>query len=156
MSDTKVNGKDVAISLPESLVFTRSLKLPPLTDEEIASAVKWQAEDIVPIPIKDAIVQHTIIERRETQPPQAIVLVVAAPRILVEKYIKLFSLAGLSVVSVETELIALARSIGNQTQTVLIVDFGAKSTDIAVAKNGKLLFSRSIPTAGDALTRSVS
>jgi type IV pilus assembly protein PilM len=38
----------------------------------------------------------------------------------------------------------------------LIVDFGARSTDIAISKNGQLMFSRSIPTAGEAFTRAVS
>lgn len=156
-SDAKIKSKDVAIALPESQVFTRSIRFPPLTDQEIASAVKWQAEDIVPIPLKDAIFQHIILERREnTQPPEVVVLVVATPRVLVEKYIKIFSLANLTVTSVETELIAITRSLATPSQTVLLVDFGANSTDIAIAKNAKLVFSRTIPTAGEAFTRAVS
>src|SRR6266404_1696384 len=88
--DAKISSKEIVVSLPESAVFTRNLKFPLLTDQEIASAVKWQAEDIIPIPLKDAIFQHIILEKRETaQPPEVSVLVVAAPRILVEKYVKL-------------------------------------------------------------------
>ena len=156
-ADAKISSKDVYIALPESLVFTRSIKFPPLTDQEIASAVKWQAEEIIPIPIKEAIFQHIILERREnTQPPEVLVLVVAAPRVLVEKYIKVLSLAGLSVVGVETELIALTRSLAPIGKTSLIVSIGAKSTDIAVAKNAKLVFSRTIATGGDALTRIIT
>ncbi len=156
-ADAKISSKEVYIGLPESQVFTRSIKFPPLTDQEIASAVKWQAEEIVPIPIKEAIFQHIILERREnTQPPEVLVLVVAAPRTLVEKYIKILSLAGLTVTGVETELIALTRSLGVPAKTSLVVSLGAKSTDIAVAKNAKLVFSRTISTAGDALTRIIA
>jgi type IV pilus assembly protein PilM len=156
-SDAKISSKEVVVSLPESAVFTRSLRFPLLTDQEIASAVKWQAEDIIPIPLKDAIFQHVVLERREnTQPPEVSVLVVAAPRILVEKYVKLLGMAGLTAVGVETELLALSRSLSVPNKTILIIDFGAKATNMAIVKNEKLVFSRTIPTAGDAITRSIS
>ena len=155
--EAKISSREVGIALPEALVFTRSVKFPTLTDEEIASAVRWEAEQYIPIPVEDAIVQHQIIERREdTTPPHVSVLLVAAPKALVEKYAKVVDAAGLSLVSVETELIALVRSLALDDATVMIVDFGAGSTDIAIARNGQLAFSRSIPTAGEAFTRAVS
>lgn len=156
-AEARISSKDVSISLPEPLVFTRTIKFPPLTDQEIASAVKWEAEQYVPIPINEAIVQHQIIERRQNiTPPEVLVLLVAAPRKLVETYVKAVQIAGLNVVGVETELMSLTRGLAPINQTVLIADFGAKSTDIAIAKNGQLSFSRSIPTAGEAFTRAVA
>ena len=50
----------------------------------------------------------------------------------------------------------LSRSICPSDQTVLVSDFGARSTNIAIVRNGNLMMTRSIPTAGDALTRAVS
>lgn len=156
-SDAKISSRDVVIALPEASVFTRTIKFPLLTDQEIASAVKWEAEQYIPIPISEAIIQHTILEKRETvNPPEVLVLLVAAPKDLAERYIKVVSMAHLNVVTVETELIALVRALAPAQGVLLIVDFGAKSTDIAVAKNGNLLFSRSITTAGDAFTRAVA
>jgi len=38
----------------------------------------------------------------------------------------------------------------------MIVDFGAKSTNIAISKNTQLVFSRSVATAGEAFTRAIS
>jgi type IV pilus assembly protein PilM len=155
--DAKISSRDVSIALSEALVFTRTLRFPLLTDQEVASAVKWEAEEYVPIPLAEAIVQHQIIERRETgNPPQVVVLLVAVPRTLVEKYLKVVGLAGLNCVSIETELISLVRSLAPPDQTVIIVDFGAKSTDLAITKNEQLVFSRSIQTAGEAFTRAVA
>src|SRR3989344_8947079 len=48
--DAKISSKNVAISLPETQVFTRTVKFPPLNDAEIASAVKWEADQYIPIP----------------------------------------------------------------------------------------------------------
>src|SRR5688572_16601119 len=61
--EAHVSTKDVAIALPEPYVFTRTIKLPLLTDNEIASAIKWEAEQYVPIPVADAIIQHQILDR---------------------------------------------------------------------------------------------
>jgi type IV pilus assembly protein PilM len=155
--EANISEKEVSIALPETQVFTRTVKFPPLTDQEIASAVKWEAEQYIPIPIAEAIVQHQIIERRiNAVPPEVVVLLVAAPKNIVEPYVRAVQMAGLNVVAVETELMALARSLAPQNQTVLLVDFGARSTDIAIAKNGQVLFTRTIPTAGEAFTRAVA
>ena len=155
--EAKISSKEVGIALPETQVYTRTIKFPQLTDAEIASAVRWEAEQYIPIPVNEAIVQHQIIDRREdTSPPSVSVLLVAAPKALVEKYARVVEMAGLSLASVETDLIALVRSLAPSDQTVLLVDFGGRSTDIAVAKNAQLIFSRSIPTAGEAFTRAVA
>lgn len=155
--EANVSSKEVSIALPEPQVFTRTIKFPLLTDQEISSAVKWEAEQYIPIPVNEAIVQHQILERRESaSPPEVVVLLVAAPKILAEKYIRTVQLAGLNVIGVETELMSLVRALAPSDHVVLLADFGARSTDIAIAKNGHLSFSRSIPTAGEAFTRAVA
>ena len=154
--EAKISSKNVAIALPETQVYTRTIRFPLLTDSEISSAVKWEAEQYIPIPVNEAIVQHQVIERTESSPAQVVVLLVAAPKLLVEKYAKAVEMAGLTLHSVETELIALVRALSPEDQTVLVIDLGARSTNIAIAKNAQLVFSRSIPTAGEAFTRAVA
>jgi type IV pilus assembly protein PilM len=157
IKDTKVSSKEVVTALPEAQVFTRVIKFPLLTDQEVAAAVKWEAEQYIPIPVTEAIIQHQILERNEEATPgYVMILLVAAPRKLVEKYVKVITSASLNCVAVETEFLSLARALAPTNQTSLIIDLGARSTDLAIAKNGNLVFSRSIPTAGDALTRAVA
>lgn len=156
-AEAGISSKDVVLSIPESTAFTRTIKFPLLTDAEIASAVKWEAEQYIPIPVNEAIIQHTILYRNEKSvPPEVLVLLVAAPRAIIDKYTKVVQFAGLNAVAVETELIALSRVLAPADKTVLLVDLGASSTDIAIARQGLLSFSRSIPIAGDAFTRAVS
>lgn len=155
--EAKISSKEVAVSVPEQHVFIRTIKFPLLTDAEVASAVRWEAEQYVPFPVKDAIIQHQVIERVEGEtPPQVVVLLIAVPTTLVEKYIKAVEMSGLKPVAIESELMAAVRSLAPSEQTALIVDLGARSTDIAVAKNKILAFSRSINIAGEALTRAVA
>ncbi len=156
-AEAGISSKEVVISIPEPQVFTRTITFPMLTDAEIASAVKWESEQYIPIPINEAVIQHTILQRNENaNPPEVLVLLVAAPKVVVEKYVRVTQLAGLTPIVVETELIALTRSLAPPDKTILLIDFGASSTNIAISKNGLLSFSRSIPIAGDAFTRAVS
>lgn len=155
--EAKISSKEVSVSIPESQVFTRTITFPMLTDQEIESAVKWEAEQYIPIPLKEAIIQHQILERRENAtPPGVAVLLIAAPRTLVEKYTRITQMAGLTPVVVETSLMAAARALSPVDQTVMIIDLGARSTDMAIVKNGMLSFSRSVATAGEAFTRAVA
>ncbi len=157
LSEARISSKDVAISLPETQVYTRLMKFPLLNDQEIASAVKWEAEEYIPIPIRDAIVEHRILERQEhSSPPQVLVLLVAVLRSQVEKYMKVLGMVNLNVVGVETELMSLVRSLAPESAPSMIIDFGAHSTDLAITRNQELFFSRSIPSAGDAFTRAVA
>ena len=154
--EAHIRGRNVAISLPEPLVFTRTIKFPPLTDQEIESAVKWEAEQYIPIPATEAIIEHQIVERSQGPSGGVTVLLVASPKTLVEKYIKLMQGAGLTTGGVETETLALCRALAPETGTVLILDFGAQSSNIGIIKDAMVRFSRSIPTAGEAFTRALS
>mgnify|MGYP001024158105 CR=1 FL=1 len=156
-ADARITSRRVVLSIPESLAFTRTVKFPLLTNEEIESAVKWEAEEYIPIPVRDAVVRHQILERQETgNPPQVLVQVIAVPRLLIDKYVNVASAAGLEVIAIETELLALSRTWGAPDKTTMLADFGARSTNVGIIKNSQLFLSRSIPTAGEAFSRAVS
>lgn len=157
-SEAKISSKEAVISIPEALAFTRTIKFPQLTDAEVTSAIKWEAEQYIPIPVSEAIIQHTILKRDDSSETNAgvLALLVAAPRAIVEKYVKVVQMAGITPIAVETELIALTRSLAPQDKTILLVDLGGSSTNLAIVRHGLLSFSRSLPVAGDAFTRAVS
>lgn len=154
-SQIGITAKDVNLSLPESLVFTRVIKFPLLSEEEVSAAVKWEAEQYIPIPVNEAVIEYTILERNETT-SQTSVLLVAAPKTIVEKYVKVIRLAGLTPVSAETELTALSRSLSPDKGVSVLLDLGSSATDMAIVKDGHVVFTRSIPVAGEAFTRAVS
>lgn len=153
VNDTKISTKNVVFSLPEQSIYTRVVSFPPLSDEEVSSAIEWQAEGYIPIPKKDAVLDWEIVAKSEKSVE---VLLIAAPIVLVDKYMNVVQNAGLVPVAAETELIALARAIAPESGNALIVDFGATSTDLAITVNRQLMFARSIPSAGTALTRAVA
>lgn len=159
INDTKITSTQINVSLPDAQVFTRLIELPLLTDQEIAAAISWQAEPYIPIPVSQASIDYQIVQRREangSNPGGVDVLLVATPKELIEKYIKLGNFAGLTINSIESDLLALNRAVSPLGQTVAIVDIGSTSTNIAVVRSGQVVVSRSVATGGNALTRAVA
>lgn len=161
LPDSGITAKGAVLALPESQVFSRVIELPPLSEAELEGAIKWEAEQYIPIPIKDASVDYQIISKppKGATEQQMEVFLVAAPKDLVEKYLKLLKIAGLQPLALETELVSVCRAlvdkIGKEEHN-LIVNIGSLSSDLAITKGNQLVFTRSIPTGGNALARAVA
>lgn len=157
--ETKINTKKVVASLPEGEVFTRVVEMPPMNEEELSQAITWEAEQFVPKPLSEVNLDWQIVSRgeKEREMGQMQVFLVAAPKVLVEKYLQVLTLAGFEVLALETEMIATARAlVGSEAPTTMLIDFGAKTTDLAVIKQGQVALTLSVPTAGEAFTRAIS
>ncbi|MBI2426643.1 MAG: pilus assembly protein PilM [Candidatus Kerfeldbacteria bacterium] len=92
-----------------------------------------------------------------TNPEKAVqVLLTAAPKSLVDRYVTIFQKANLKLVSLETQAFALQRSlIGNDQSAIMILDIGAVSTDISVVVKGIPVLNRSIDVGGESLTKAI-
>lgn len=150
------HSKKVVVSIPEEQVFSHVIDLPLMSDEEVEQALQWQVEQYIPIPLDQAIWSHQIIRRDEVGNGGIEVMIVATPKSVVELYRQVVEAADLEVIAMETELMATARAALLPTSPLaLVVDIGAKTTDMGLVQNGNLLFSRAIPTAGEAFTRAI-
>lgn len=157
-TDIKVNNRRVNLSLPESQIFSRVIEMPPLNEEEMASAIKWEGEQYIPMPLSEVKIDFAILTPEEKIGKDKIeVLLVAAPIGLIQKYRSVTEAAGLDLVSLEPEIIAVSRSlVGKSPTPTLLINFGAATTDLSIVRNGFLGFTRSIGTGGEALARAVA
>ncbi len=156
--ETKVGVKNVVSSLPQDQVFTQVISLPKLSEDELISALKWEAEQYVPIPLTEVTLTHQVIGQTQEDGKEKIeVLLAAAPNRLIDRMITVLKTAGLNPLSLELEIMAVARSlIVPGSEITMVVDLGARATDLAVIENGQIIFVRSITTAGEAFTRAVA
>lgn len=154
-NDAGIQADKAFSSLPESSVFTRVIDLPVMKEEEIEQALKWELEEVVPLPLKEVNYDWQIIK---TLPDKISVLVAVAPKVLIEKFLRIFELADLQLAAVETEVLSINRALSASAEqkAKLIIDFGSSSADIVVSKSGEIMVTRSIPTAGKAITRAIS
>lgn len=162
LSATKIEGKEIIAALPESKVFTRIIDdLPYLSDNELTSAIRYAAEEFIPMPLTDVNLNWQVLYRSDgkSKETKTIVLVVASPKNAVVKYVKVLNLAGIKPKALETEVIAVTRSlVGNNpfSPATLIVQLGATTTDFVTVFKGLIWLTRSISTGGMALTRVLS
>jgi type IV pilus assembly protein PilM len=150
--------KDVISALPESQVFTRVISIPKMSGKELKNAMQWEAEQYIPIPLRDVSLDYQVIG--DTGAPDKMdVLLVAAPLTLTKKYLKILTDAGLEVIGLETETLATSRSlvgVNPKSPTTLVANIGAGTTDISIVAKGFIRFTRSISTGGEAFARAVS
>ena len=151
MTYGEITAKRVATALPVAKVFTRVLELPPMNPADLGQAVRLEAEQYVPVPLPDLYIDYEIIE---TGPERNEVLMVAAPRAIVDSYIKLFELMDLEVAHIESSMAAASRAIVAATQLTkptLVADIGSNSIDLSV-HDQVLRLTDTIAMGGDTLT----
>ena len=84
------------------------------------------------------------------------VLLTAAPKKIVERYIRIFKAADLELLSLETEAFALERSlVAGDPAPIMIIDIGAVSSDVTIIDNSIPILTRSIDVGGSAITKAV-
>ena len=105
--------KHVRIGVANQRTVLRTLELPPLTDrKELATAVRFQAEDQIPMPLESAVLDFHPLGIVETPAgPRQHVVVVAAQRDMVEKLLAAVRRAGLHADGVDLSAFALIRSL---------------------------------------------
>lgn len=149
----------VVVSLPESQIFTRVVTLPKINEKELISSMQWEAQQYIPVPLADVSLDFQIIAGDDDKSEKMDVLLIAAPKSLVQKYLKLLKGASLDPVGIETETMAVSRSLVSDepgTPPTMIVNIGAMTTDLSVVSKKSIRFTRSISTGGNAMARAVS
>ena len=160
LAEANITTKYVNIALPESQVYTRVIEMPVLSDKELLSAIYWEAEQYIPVPLNTITLDYKVLRRPE-KPEEGLkmdVLLVGAPTGLIDKYEKVLSLAGLVLTTVETEILSTIRAtaVGENYPPTLIVSIGSVTTALAIVQNNLVKFTYSIPTGGNALTRAIA
>ncbi len=146
--DSKLD-KRVRIGVANQRTVLRTLELPPLTDrKELATAVRFQAEDQVPMPLDNAVLDFHALGVIDTPAgPRQRVIVVAAQRDMVERLIAAVRAAGLRPEGVDLSAFALIRSLHRADEDhsgrVLYLNVGGL-TNMAIAEGTVCRFTRVI------------
>lgn len=157
----KVNTDRVVFSPPEDQVFTRIKRLPKLTEQELTAAIRWEADQDIPLPLEEVYLTHQVIDsdkKAQDENSQMEVMIVAVPKIALDRHLATLKAVGLKTAAVETETLALSRALVTRLEnppTTLLINIGAQATNLAVVSLSRLVFTRSIKTAGLALTRAI-
>ena len=140
-------GKRVRVGVANQRTVLRTLELPPVTDQkELAAAVSFQAQDQVPMPLGNAVLDFHPLGIIDTpNGPRQRVVLVAAQRDMVERLLSAVRQAGLTAEGVDLSAFALIRSLyrheEDQTGRVLYLNVDGLS-NLAIAEGTVCRFTR--------------
>ena len=140
-------SKRVRVGVANQRTVLRTLELPPITDhKELAAAVNFQAQDQVPMPLNNAVLDFHPLGIVDTPAgPRQRVVLVAAQRDMIERLLAAVRRAGLSAEGVDLSAFALIRSLyrpdPEQTGRVLYLNVDGL-TNLAIAEGTVCRFTR--------------
>jgi type IV pilus assembly protein PilM len=147
----------------QSALVVRVIEVPKMSDSELAETMKWEVERHVPFAANEVIMDFQPIERADA-PPDAQnmeVLLAVAQQDMIDRHVEMLFAAGLTPSAIDVEPLAASRALIELgpdpwgQKTVAIVNIGASNTDIGIFRDGILAFPRTLPLAGDSLTRAI-
>jgi type IV pilus assembly protein PilM len=140
-------SKRVRVGVANQRTVMRTLELPPVTDaKELAAAVQFQAQDQVPMPLANAVMDFQPLGIVETPAgARQKVVLVAAQRDMVERLLAAVRGAGLTPVGLDMAAFALIRSLyrrdANSEGRVLYLNVDGL-TNVAIAEGAVCRFTR--------------
>lgn len=159
MKEAGIKSPRVVASLPESKLFTRVVEMPKMSEKELRSSLDYEAERYIPFPIDSAVFDFEVVAKPEDSKKMQ-VLLVASPQGLVSRYLDVLEGAGLEVLALEPETIAMVRAMvgaGEKANVpTLLVSIGSSTTDLVITEKGNIRFTRSVATGGKALGRALA
>ena len=153
-------SKNVVLGMGNHRVLARDLTVPKASMKLIRESLPFQVQDMLPVPVADALLDFYPISESEGEAGTEINgLLVAAVKDEVLGNVLAVELAGLTPVEVDLIPFALSRAIHRGVSTdgaVVQIDVGAGTTSVVITIAGVPQFVRLIPNGGSDLTQALA
>ena len=146
-------------------VVVREIALPWLPEKELRASLGFQAQEFIPMPVEDAVLDFDPLGEFEQEGRRMLRLIlVAAQRAMVNTVVDVALAAKLEPVGVDLVPFAMARAVGmpevgmedEEGGEEAIVDIGATVTNILVHEKGVTRFVRILPSGGRDITLAIA
>lgn len=167
--------KDVIIGLASQRVVVRLVNMPYMDQADLTGAIQFQAQDYIPIPVEEAIIDAKIISEflSENDEKMMEVLLVAAQKDMVNNTVQAVELAGLKPQAIDLSAFAIVRALledesyflpetednpdgGSVAVAAALINISSDLTNIVVVEQGVPRFARVTPLAGNDLTQAIA
>jgi type IV pilus assembly protein PilM len=150
----------VRLGISNNRIGVRTFEISGISDpKQLANAVRFQAQETLPIPLDEAVLDYRILDDRVGEDGVRVcrVLLVVAHRELVERYVSACRKAGLKLVGIDLEAFALLRALSDPTRppgedaAIVCVSIGHDRSTLAVSDGRLCEFTRVLAWGGSAL-----
>lgn len=158
LNQAKIGTKNVAVGIPSSKVFTTVADVDRLSEAELAKAIRYQADALIPTPLAESKIDWALLGDSPADKTKVEILLSSVPNKFIEERLDMLESIGLNVIAFEPDNLALARALlaPDVPAAQLVLDMGRKSTDLVITQAGLPRLTRAIPTGQEAVIRSAA
>lgn len=153
-------GKSVLLGLSNQKVVVRLLEMPRMSEEDLKSAIQFEAQDSIPLPLDEAVMDHVSLGPGPEGSDLDRILIVAAQTDMVRRFTSAARAAGLNPAGVDVKALSLARStlplFAGEEGAVVLLDVGGELTNLVVSQRGSPTLARFLPGGSAQISRSVA
>ena len=164
-SEGGFRSKRVVLGVANQRVIVRLAEMPTMSEEDLAASLQYEAQELIPIPVDDAILDFQILDDLVSHDgdPKMRVLLAAAQRDMVRNHLAAAEGAGLRPESVDVVPFAMVRAL-TATANPFDFDGGAEAivcigggvTNVVVHEQGVPRFVRVLLVGGDDVTEAIA
>lgn len=143
-------GRSVYLGISNQKIVVRLLEFPRMAPEDLQTAISFEAQDQIPMPIEEAVLDYVVLGPLAEGSDLDRILIVAAQKDMVSRYTSAIRTAGLRPVGVDVKALSLLRSTLPETLfedegAILLLDISSEITNLCVAQGGSPALTRFIP-----------
>jgi len=159
LKEAGMKVQKAAFSIPDFSTLFTSFSLPPMAEEEISQAVRFEARRHVPLPLSEVTLDWLVAKggSPNQKEERMEILLVVVPNRIIDQYTEIAELCQLELTALEAEVFALQRAlVGESQDTCCLIDIGAQSTTCNIVDRNSIRLSHSFDVAGNDLTEKIS
>ncbi|WP_371371393.1 type IV pilus assembly protein PilM [Sporomusa aerivorans] len=152
LTNSGIVSRNVVVAVSGSAVFVREVILPAMSIKELKEAIKWDMEKYIPF-APDSYYHDFAIAGQGENETELRVLLVAAPRRLVDSLTGVLTEAACQTIAVDIEALALSRTLsGSEDANTVILDIGKTVSRVIVFQESIPVITRFLPIGGQNFT----
>ena len=148
LKSASIKATNVALSIGGYSVIIKKINVQTMPEEQLQETIHFEAEQYIPFDISDVNLDFQLLGEVENNPSQMSVFLVAAKKEMVNDYINLATLVGLTPCIVDVEAFALQNifeaNYDIQGENVALIDIGASKTSLNILKDNSSVFMRDV------------
>ena len=110
-------AKNVRLGIANQQVVVRTVRVPAIDDaKELDAAIRFQAQDQIPMPLDQAVLEHQVVGRSTNESGDAVmdVVLVAARHDMLVPLVRTMRKAGLKPVGIDLSAFAMIRALSRE------------------------------------------
>ncbi len=157
-----IKEKEAVSAVAGQSVIVRYIEMPHMSEEELAGAIKFEAEQYIPFELSNVELDYQILEEKMPHSPDKMrILLAAAKKDLVKEHLSLLEGAALKAAAIDVDAFALINAFERiksqaKEECVALINIGHSLTNINILRGGVPYFTRDVFLAGKDITEALA